>query len=112
MTLLDPEARANLLLARLGGPSKEVSRELPDGFLMKMMEAREELEAAATRRDGAAVERWREWAERERDGHITRVGELFKAFAVAREGKVLSDVRRELNAWRYVERMVEQIGEL
>src|SRR5690242_15612371 len=31
--LSDPESRANLLLARMGGPSKEINRELPEGFL-------------------------------------------------------------------------------
>lgn len=111
--LSDPETRANLLLARLGGPSKEVNRDLPEGFLMKMMEAREELEAAAARRDGSGIERWHGWAERERDGHIARVGTLF---AEARAGKPtgvgLTAVRQELNAWRYIERMLEQIGEL
>jgi hypothetical protein len=113
MAIGDPESRANLLLARLGGPSKEVNRELPDGFLMKVMEAREELEAAASRRDSMEIEKWRKWAEGERDGHIARVAGLF---ADVRAGKLtgagLTAVRKELNAWRYVERMLEQIGEL
>ncbi|MDP1663057.1 MAG: iron-sulfur cluster co-chaperone HscB C-terminal domain-containing protein [Phycisphaerales bacterium] len=109
----DPETRANLLLARLGGASSDVSRALPDGFLMKMMEAREGMEEAASRRDGAAIERWRGWAERERDGHIARVGALLEAARLGKPtGVGLSEVRQELNAWRYIERMLEQIGEL
>lgn len=113
MALADPETRANILLARLGGASKDVNRDLPDGFLMKMMEAREELEAAASRRDGAGIERWRGWAEKERDGHIARVGGLFAEVAAGKPtGVGLTAVRQELNAWRYIERMLEQIGEL
>lgn len=117
--LMDAEGRANLLLARLGGPGKDACRELPDGFLMTMMEAREELEAASAKRDSAGVERWREWAEGQRDGHVARVGALFKehlggggAGGVGGAGGRLTMVRRELNAWRYIERMLEQIGAL
>jgi len=109
VALLDAEARANILLARFGGPSKEQSRELPEGFLMSVMEAREGLEEASSRRDGAAIERWREWAERERDGHVTRVGRLFAGPGVRDDGAALAAIRRELNAWRYIERMLEQV---
>ena len=112
MTLSDPESRANLLLARMGGPSKEVNRELPEGFLMTMMEAREKLEGAASRRDSAGIEKWRGWAAEERDGHIARVGALFEEARVKREGALLTAVRKELNAWRYIERMLEQVEEL
>jgi hypothetical protein len=112
MTLSDPEARANLLVSRFGGPSKEVSRDLPDGFLMQMMEVREDLEAAAERGDRAGVEKWLAWAEKERDGYIARVGELFRRFEVEKTGKLLSEIRRTLNAWRYIERMVEQMEAL
>lgn len=113
MAVSDPETRANLLLARLGGASSDVSRALPDGFLMTMMEAREGMEDAASRRDRAEIERWRVWAERERDGHIARVGALLEAARVNKPtGVGLSGVRQELNAWRYIERMLEQIGEL
>ncbi|MBY0308842.1 MAG: hypothetical protein K2Q09_08880, partial [Phycisphaerales bacterium] len=86
-TLMNPEARANALLLRLGGPSREVSRELPDGFLAQMMEAREGLESAAAARDGSGVARWTAWAEGERDGYVARVGALFKEFESSRQGR-------------------------
>ena len=111
--LSDAETRANLLLARLGGPPKETYRELPDGFLMAMMEAREELEAASANRDAAGIDRWKCWAEQQRDGHIARVRELFNEHVVeAGTGKKLLTIRRELNAWRYIERMLELIEAL
>ena len=114
VALMDAEMRGNMLLARLGGPSKEASRELPDGFLMSMMSAREELESAAARRAAGEVDQWRRWAEAERDGHIARVSALFKESQADLQGagKRLATIRRELNAWRYIERMLEQIGAL
>jgi molecular chaperone HscB len=111
--LLDPESRASLLLALLGGPSKESDRSLPDGFLMEMMEVREQMEAAAAARDAAALERWRNWAEDQRIGYARSVGELFKQ--VERDGprpEILKAIRTRLNAWRYIERMLEQIAEV
>lgn len=96
----DPERRANALLARLGGPSKEEDRSLPDGFLMEMMEIREHMEA-----DGAAARgKWEEWAKRRRGEAIKEVEAMF------REGKRM-EIRQRLNAWRYIERMMEQLAE-
>jgi molecular chaperone HscB len=100
----DPERRANALLARLGGPSKEEDRSLPDGFLMEMMEVREQMEAEGTAERG----KWEAWAKERRREAIEDVGAMFRA--AADEG-MLGAIRRRLNAWRYIERMVEQIGE-
>lgn len=103
-TLADPEQRATALLLRLGGPSKEQDRTLPDGFLPAMMEARERLEDARAARDAAAVDAWLEWAEGRRREHVAQVSGLFAGQPVD-----VRAVRRELNAWRYIERMIEQI---
>lgn len=109
-TLNDPERRANALLARLGGPSKEADRSLPDGFLMGMMSLREQAEAASG--DPAQLEHWMDEAERRRRAHIETTGAAFAA--IQRAGSApstpsLRDIRRELNAWRYIERMIEQL---
>jgi DnaJ-domain-containing protein 1 len=100
--LLDDEKRANALLALMGGPGPSEDKSLPDGFLMRMMEVRQELEAAAQ----ADHERLAAWAEAERAGHIERVRALFAAPDAAGG---LEAIRVELNAWRYIERMIEQI---
>jgi DnaJ-domain-containing protein 1 len=112
--LKDPESRASALLSLLGGPAKEDDKSLPPGLLMEMMEAREELAAAvsAGARDDAAAERWESWATARRAAHQAAVAELFAKIAAlppadpARE-PILRAVRVELNAWRYVERMLE-----
>jgi molecular chaperone HscB len=107
-SILDnPEERANALLTRVGGPAKESDRSLPDGFLMEIMEAREAIEAAASSKDGVAMARWRAWAAAQRDGHAARILPMFEAVA---DAGALRAIRRELNAWRYIERMIEQFG--
>jgi DnaJ-domain-containing protein 1 len=102
MVLADPFQRAEALMARLGGPSKEADKSLPEGFLMDMLEVREQLEEAAASGDAAAVGKWEDWAGEQRREAILRVAGLFKDGALA-------EVRRELNAWRYIERMIEQL---
>ncbi len=107
--LEDPERRANAVLAALGGPAKEQDKSLPDGFLMEIMETREAVEAASTEAERA---RWRAWAAERRAEYSERVGVMFEEATSAeqseRSGR-LAAIRRELNAWRYIERLIEQL---
>jgi molecular chaperone HscB len=107
--LANPERRAELLLGRLGGPGKEQDRSLPEGFLADIMETREAIEAAATEEDRR---RWRAWAQEQRRQFTARAAGLFahagSVSAQERPG-VLGHLRRELNAWRYIERLIEQL---
>lgn len=129
--LLDAEQRARALLSRrareagVDGRRLEEDRSLPEGFLPTIMAAREALDAA---RAGAAagganeLARLRAWAMAERDGHVRRVGALFASMtppgagtavtgAGAEAAAALRGVARELNAWRYIERMLAQLDE-
>ncbi|MBL8759003.1 MAG: hypothetical protein JNK35_11295 [Phycisphaerae bacterium] len=117
-TLLDAEKRARALLARLTAGEAKITpggaedRALPPGFLEAMMEARERMEAE--RGQPGSAERWEAWAEARRAGHVKEVGRLLAeagARPVGGRAVALAAVRRELNAWRYVERMLEQIIE-
>ncbi|MEO0513197.1 MAG: iron-sulfur cluster co-chaperone HscB C-terminal domain-containing protein [Planctomycetota bacterium] len=96
--LLDDERRANLVHDLLGGPSAESDRSLPDGFLVEVMEVRERAE------DSAEVAAVREWARSRRSRHIDRVTALLRDPTAEN----LSDARTELNAWRYIERLLAQ----
>lgn len=102
--LADPERRANLLLARRGGPGPE-DRSLPDGFLEQMFEVRARMEQDLAEGGGVARERLEAWANERRDEYIARVGALF---ALGDEAS-LREIRTQLNAWRYIERMIEQL---
>lgn len=103
-TLLDAERRAVALLARFGGADASADRSLPAGFLQEILEVREAMEAELASEGDAARRRWRGWASARRDGHIARLRGWFGA-----DPRPLADIRRELNAWRYVERMMEQL---
>ncbi len=110
--LENPELRAGALLQRLGGPGKESDRSLPPGFLAEIMETREAIESAAASQDPDLLDQWRAWAADQRKGHTARASDLFRRHAsapVADRPAILRDIRLELNAWRYVERLIEQL---
>lgn len=105
----DPEQRADALLVLLGGPTREAERALPDGFLMDILETRERLEEALRSGDRAAAAELEAWAASQRAAHISAVRDLFAALPAAPSPTQLREIRRELNAWRYIERMLEQL---
>jgi molecular chaperone HscB len=103
-SLKNPEARAKGLLARLGGSPPGDDPPLPPNLLMQMMEDREDLEQAIANEDELALQRHRNWADEQRRGHLDRIAVLFTQAPV--DGR---EVQRELNALRYIERMLEQL---
>ncbi len=127
LELENPESRATALLRRLGGAEKTDDRSLPAGFLMEMMETRERIDAelneAVSRGPETArqaLARWEVWAAEQRAAHAAEVGMLFAEVTNADPTSnatntnvhaVLKAIRTRLNAWRYVERLVEQLRE-
>lgn len=109
-TLEDDEARANALLTLLGGPKSDADRSLPPGFLMEIMALREAVEEAIAGGGEAARAECRADAEARRAGHIEAVAAAFAALdAGAPSAADLKSIRTELNAWRYAERLLEQL---
>lgn len=104
-TLLDAERRAVALLALLGGPDASADRSLPAGFLQEMLEVREAMEQEIAAEGDPARRRWGRWAQERRQGHVERLRGWFSAATPP-----LAEIRRELNAWRYVERLLEQLA--
>jgi curved DNA-binding protein CbpA len=107
-TLLeDDERRANLLLDRLGGPSAADDRSLPPTFLIEILQVREDMEQALAGGDPAERTRVESWARSERTRLKSSVGDLLSRMA---DGESLgAEIRTELNVWRYIERMIEQL---
>lgn len=109
--LADDEQRANLLLSQAGGPAKEQDRSLPEGFLMDILEIRQEMEAALTGGDAAERSRIERLATERRQQHVQAVRGMFESLGRQPTAAPLAAIRRELNAWRYIERMLEQLRE-
>jgi curved DNA-binding protein CbpA len=111
--LEDPEQRAICLWRLLGGGSLKSGtddRALPPGFLMEMMEVREKMEAELASGEQAKREEWEEWGRQRRAAHEATVAGLF-ADAAPDDAGALKSIKLELNAWRYIERMMEQLAE-
>ncbi len=112
--LENPETRAEALLTRLGGPSKEMDRTLPPAFLQEMLEIREEIGDAIATRHPDEVVKWERWANERRRGHIASVSRRFKMLTASgsiADFNALREIRTELNMWRYVERLIEQLSD-
>ena len=76
--LIDDERRANALLALLGGPGNEDEKDLPDGFLMEIMEIRQTMEEILASGDAAKRRHFEEWADGEREALIEKIAnEMF-----------------------------------
>jgi len=130
--LIDDEQRANALLALLGGPGKEQEKDLPDGFLMAIMEIRQTMEEVLASGDAARQRDFEEWADDEREALLEKIASLFDQAAPGSDGPggappggdgpaavvaasaadpaLLREIRIELNALRYVQRMIEQLA--
>lgn len=110
-TLLNDESRAESLITLLGGHASSEDKTLPNGFLMEILETREEVENALTSDDPDDRVRIEKWAKDQRRQYTKRVAQLFKDHAGNPDGDALEQIRIELNAWRYIERLIERLDE-
>lgn len=111
-TLADPERRAGALLRLLGGSDAGDDKRLPPDLLMEMMEIREAQEEAQAAGDDARLAELAQWAREQRAGYLERIGELFtqaQALSPDQRAPVLDEIRLQLNALRYVQRMLDQL---
>lgn len=104
--LSDPELRARSLLALSGLELAEDKDKLPPDLLMEVMEVREEMESAIESGDQAELDRLRSWAIDQRVGYLDKLAALFDSELDASK---VSAVREQLNALRYMQRMLEQM---
>lgn len=104
--LTDPESRAHALLRMSGLEAEGDKNKLPPELLMEVMEVREELEAATEASNRAELDRLRSWASERRGQHLAKLAALFDQTLDASKAE---QVRLELNALRYMQRMLEQM---
>jgi curved DNA-binding protein CbpA len=105
-TLLNAESRARAVLAAHTGEFGS-DTSLPEGFLPEIMQTRMEIEEALASNDSDERVRWTSWAEGERARYVDEARVLFERLAAGTASA--ADVRKHLNAWRYIERLIEQL---
>ncbi len=107
--IADPMLRAQALLGLLAPEmGKEDANALPKGFLMEVMEIREGIEEAKAEGDKAKLAQVKATAEQEFKERLGVLrGLLDEACAGASGG--LAQARLELNAMRYLKRMIEGV---
>lgn len=113
--LADAFRRADHLVRALGGPGEEDERKMPQAFLLEVLEWNETLEEAReaapdspTRERLAALEAT---LRSERGDAMQRVGALFDPLPEPGTA-ALTELRRELNAVRYLDRTLSTLGEI
>lgn len=107
--LTEPERRAEALLVLKGGAARDQDKSLPDGFLMEIFQTRQALEEAVASGETSRIEEFDRWAQEQREGYLETVGRAFAELGEPAESSRLESIRRTLNAWRYIERMIEQV---
>ena len=106
--LLDEIARAEAIIRLHGGPSPSEDQSLPEGFLEAMLSTRMELEEAVESENEAGKATLKAWARSEWAERRNAVAELLDQDPIPGPDRLIS-ARREINRWRYSQRMLEQI---
>jgi len=113
-TLSDRFKRADFLIRQLGGPADSDERQMPQAFLMEVMEWNEELEEAKQSPVGspqrAGLERLKTTLEGERESAFATIAEQLEG--LPRDTDQLTAARRQLNAVRYIDNTLEQLRAL
>jgi len=115
--LADDARRADLLVRALGGPDDQKERQMPQAFLMEVLEWNETLEEArdASLEEGsptrAALDSLETQLVSERREALERIAGLLTPLPDA-GAPALTNARKELNAVRYLDRTLSTLREL
>ena len=113
--LEDEFRRADWLVKSLGGPDEEAERQMPQAFLMEVLEWNEAIEDAQNSSPGSDERARLESLENELRGERESVmGEVASMLNPLPQMNApgLTEVRQKLNAVRYLDRALHQIAEL
>lgn len=112
-TLGEDLARAEWMITSQGGPAEREQRDMPQAFLMEVLEWNEALDEARASEPGSAerarLDGLRAELEAARDAALGRLG---ARLAPGAGQDALVEARRELNALRYLRRTLDQIEAL
>ena len=109
-TLKKPVPRAEYLLES-HGVTIGTNEQLEPSFLMRILEAREELAEAKARGDEGKLAELEEAMARRRRAAIDGLAGLWEEFEQSRSEAVLDLIKRELILLRYLDRYLEQFDD-
>lgn len=113
--LNDDVRRADWLVRSLGGPSDAEERQMPQPFLMQVLEWNEVVEEARGAAEGSpawsAMLQLCDELRDERRGRLEAIGKLLSPLPEP-GAPTLVDLRRELNAVRYIDRTQDELKNL
>lgn len=111
--LQDDARRADWLVTELGGPAESDERAMPEAFLLEVMEWNETLEEARAGpgADPQALDSLEAELRARRAATMQAVAAALDPLP-ERGAAALAEVRRQLNAVRYLDRALEQLAEL
>lgn len=104
LVLKDSFRRADYLLGLLGGPTAAQQKDMPQAFLMEMMELREGMEVVMSAGDEAKLAAMEADLGKRLSGTFAAVGKLFETDPVP-----LVAIRRELNAAKVVKGLLRDL---
>ncbi len=117
--LCDDARRAEWLVEALGGPAAGEEREMPQAFLMEVLEWNEVLEEVRSGGDGATLEPMDASLRAERARELVAVAAALDPLPKSSADSpadstdsTLRDVRKRLNAVRYIDRTLKEIEAL
>lgn len=105
MVLRDPFRRGDYLLQLLGGPPPGSLKEMPQAFLMEMLELREQIEEVKAAREDSRFSRMESELEAKRDALFREIGQKF----AKTESANLASIRQSLNAAKYLVNLLRDL---
>jgi molecular chaperone HscB len=110
--LSDDLRRADGLVRRLGGPDEAAERQMPQEFLMEVLEWNESLEEARSpERASSGLDALEAELRARRDATLEQVSALLAPLPEP-GAPALTELRRRLNALRYLQKTLTEIGAL
>ncbi|MBN4061234.1 Fe-S protein assembly co-chaperone HscB, partial [bacterium AH-315-I18] len=110
-TLKSPFDRATVMIHLLSEDPVDDSKQLPANLLMEMMEIREELEDAQANKNSAELKRLQQWAKDQEKNYLLTLKQVLDqatALPASDRKASLSKAIEQLNALRYIQRMLEE----
>lgn len=110
--LSDDLRRADGIVRRLGGPDENTERQMPQEFLMEVLEWNEALEEERSKdAPSPALDDLESALNARRTATLADVAQLLEPLP-ERDSPMLTEVRRHLNGLRYLQKTLAEIGAL